>query len=82
MERSQSTPPLPWSPRMHSAGEVLMAYQSLQGRIAVDLEASQKMNLVKAEAALIGKLEAATLQVDQARATMWIIYDEEQTSGK
>ena len=82
MGRRSSQPPLPWSPRMHNAAEVMRAYLEVQERIVVDLEAAQKMDLVKAEAALMDKLMAATLQVDQARATMWIIYDEEQTSGK
>ena len=82
MGRRSSQPPLPWSPRMRNAAEAMRAYLEVQERIVVDLEAAQKMDLVKAEAALMDKLMAATLQVDQARATMWIIYDEEQTSGK
>lgn len=78
MSELTTTPPMPWSKRMLNAGEVLQAFLSVEVRLTHDLRASQKIGLVKAEKALAAKLSAAKLQTASARATMWIIYHEEQ----
>ena len=73
-----TTPPMPWSKRMLNAGEVLQAFMAVEVRLTHDLRASQKMGIVKAEKAITAKLKAAKLQTASARATMWMIYHEEQ----
>lgn len=78
MTRRNSMPPVPWSPRMRAAAEVLQAYLDVETKLKHDLDTAHRLDQTASQKALLGKISAAKLQTDAARAQIWIIHQEEQ----